>query len=50
MLLAAFLALNFDDLLANFRDDDMPNITALRTQSFDIGSDGRIHSQKEHTR
>ena len=43
---AALLALDLDDLLANLGDDDVPDVPALRTQGFDVSSDGSAHAPR----
>jgi hypothetical protein len=43
VIAAALLALDFDDLLADLGDHDMPHVPALGAQSFNISSDGSAH-------
>ena len=43
MVTAALFALNFDDGRANFRDDDVPDVTTLGAEGFDIGSNSSAH-------
>src|SRR5688500_3604646 len=42
---AALLALHLDDLLADLRDDYVPHVSALRTESFDICANSRGHAR-----
>jgi hypothetical protein len=46
MLLVALLAVHLDDLLADLGDNDVPDISTLRAQSFDVGSDRRTHHRR----
>jgi len=41
---AALFALDFDDGSADFRDDNVPNITTLGAHRFNISSNGSAHA------